>query len=195
MNKLKLTGKHILLLLLYSPGIENNINEPIKGRTRLIKMMFLFNEEIKKSFLSDSKIEIEKYQAFYPWDYGPFSKEIYDDIEFFINNRFIKSAFSPDSMMDFEVDELENWANSVYLETDKNTLLSDQNEEEFLLTDRGIKFVEEKIKNILSTNQIDILRKFKKNISETSLFAILRYIYMKYPDYTTKSKIKNNVLI
>ncbi len=194
MNKIRFSGKHILLLLLYSPGIENNINEPIKGRTRLIKMMFLFNEEVKKSFLSNTEVEIENFQEFYPWHYGPFSKEIYNDIEFFINNGFIKSTFLADSMVDFEVEELENWADSVYLEVDKDDLLIDQNEEAFSLTSKGIKFVEDKIIPILSNYQKDVLKKFKNNINESSLVSIIRYIYMKYGNYAEKSKIKDKIL-
>jgi hypothetical protein len=41
---LKLSGKHILLLLLYSPGNSDHPNEPLVGRTRIIKMLFLFDK-------------------------------------------------------------------------------------------------------------------------------------------------------
>ena len=34
--------KDILLLLLYSPGVTEKYNEPIKGRTRILKMLFIF---------------------------------------------------------------------------------------------------------------------------------------------------------
>jgi hypothetical protein len=37
--------RDVLLLLLYSPGKRGAINEPIVGRTRLVKMLFLFSKE------------------------------------------------------------------------------------------------------------------------------------------------------
>ena len=36
--------KDILLLLLYSPGVTEQINEPIKGRTRILKILFIFKK-------------------------------------------------------------------------------------------------------------------------------------------------------
>lgn len=194
MKKLKLNGKHILLLLLYSPGKSNEINEPIAGKTRIIKMMFLFKEQIKKDFIKDSNIELISFPEFFPWNYGPFSKDVYNDIEFFINNGFIEDTQLRKEMSEIEQDEYENWAEDYLFENEKELLTNIQNEESFRLSQRGIDFVAQKLYNHLSANQKEILRNFKKSINESSLDAILRYTYLKFPEYTTKSKIKEKVV-
>jgi len=194
MEKLKLNGKHILLLLLYSPGKGEEINEPITGRTRIIKMMFLFKEQIKKDFFKDSNIELVSFPEYFSWDYGPFSKDVYNDIEFFINNGFIEDSQLKKEMSEIEQDEYENWAEDYLFENEQELLASIQKEESFRLSQRGIDFVEQKLYKYLSANQKEILKKFKKSINESSLDAILRYTYLKFPEYTTKSKIKEKVI-
>ena len=46
MNKKDITSKDLLLCFLYSPGMDIITNEPIIGRTKLTKMMYLFEKEI-----------------------------------------------------------------------------------------------------------------------------------------------------
>ncbi|MGE5342836.1 MAG: hypothetical protein ACM3SY_15290 [Candidatus Omnitrophota bacterium] len=191
---LELTGKHILLLLLYSPGKTTDINEPILGRTRIIKMMFLFDKEIRKNFLKDSHAELISFPEFFPWHYGPFSKDVYNDIDFFINNGFIEDIYLDSEKTEIELDEDENWSED-YLFEDEEEMLSDFRNQEYLkLTEKGIKFVEEKIYNHLTDNDKMIIIRFKESINNASLEAILRYTYIKYPEETEKSKIKERFL-
>jgi len=183
----KLSGKHILLLLLYSPGENTEVNEPIKGRTRIIKMMFLFEKELHKDFIKDVNSKEIAYPVFFPWNYGPFSKEIYNDIEFFVNNEFIKSEILNEEMSLAEISEFENWKEDYSLENNDELFL----EEQFSLTDRGRKFTEEKIYGFLTSNQKSILTNFKRKLNSASLSAILRYVYLKYPEFTEKSEIRD----
>jgi len=46
--------RDILLLLLYSPGVSSQVNERIAGRTRLVKMLFLFKKELLGQFATSS---------------------------------------------------------------------------------------------------------------------------------------------
>lgn len=191
MDRLKLSGKHILLLLLYSPGATPDFNEPIIGRTRIIKMMFLFERKIMKDFLKNSDIEFTSLPEFFAWNYGPFSKDIYDDVEFFINNEFVASKPLDNEKTEIELQEFENWMDD-YLINEEDELFSNIiNQECFQLTEKGIKFVEEKIYQKLTSNQKSILIKFKESINEVTLEAIIRYVYLEYPEYSIKSKIKD----
>jgi len=195
MNKSKLNSKKLFLLLLYSPGITENLNEPIRGRTRIVKAMFLFEEEIKKKFIKNSNIEDIEMPDFYAWDYGPFSKEVYNDIEFFINNGFIENQFLQDELSIFEFNEFLNWADDYMFDDEKGFLLNYDKEEEFRLTDTGIKYIQKTaLFESLTTNQKKILKDFKETINKASLEAILRYVYLKYPEYTKKSKIKDRII-
>ena len=56
--------KDILLLLLYSPGKTGKFNEPIVGKTRLIKMLFLFKKEALSHFSRGLKYLIEIFMSF-----------------------------------------------------------------------------------------------------------------------------------
>jgi len=190
---LKLSGKHILLLLLYSPGKTSEFNEPIEGRTRIIKMMFLFHEEIKDDFLKGTNIELVSFPEFFAWKYGPFSKDIYDDIEFFINNGFIFSNSLTTEMTKSEFDEYGSWIEDFLFDDEKSLLLNIPNEESFTLTPKGTSFIKKYFSD-LTEAQKNILIKFKSEINQGTLEAILRYTYVKHPKYTNKSNIKERIL-
>ena len=189
MGKKIFNSKHILLLLLYSPGRSEEFNEPIEGRTRIIKSMFLFDKEVKKDFSRDTEVSLAE---FFPWHYGPFSKEVYSDIEFFINNGFIEDTMLDTEKSEAELDEAANWREDYVLDSDKSSDFEPRNEERFELTTKGSDFTSEKIYSSLSENQILLLKTFKSKINSASLRSILRYVYLKYPKYTSKSKIRGS---
>ena len=59
-------------MLLYAPGPAGRINEPIKGRTRLQKEVFLLQKALVYR-------KIRRLYPFMPYHYGPFSRELYRD--------------------------------------------------------------------------------------------------------------------
>ena len=187
----KLTGKDTLLLLLYSPGVMDDPNEKIRGRTRLVKMIFLFQEEIYQKF----KFDIENLAKFVEWKFGPWSEEVYSDIEFFKSIGFIGIEAEENNASDItseEVEEFEKWEDNISL-TDYAT--DEYQQEVFTLTSLGKKYIENnKIFDSLSENQKAGLKEFKKKFNGVSLFSILRYVYEKYPKYILKSEIKNQIL-
>ena len=81
MKKKEMNGKDLLLAFLYSPGVSPQNNEPIVGRTKLTKMMFLFEKQIYPRFFEDT-IQIE-LPVFEPYYFGPFSKQLFEDLSFF----------------------------------------------------------------------------------------------------------------
>lgn len=194
MGKRRFTGKDILLLLLYSPGKTQDANEPVIGRTRIIKMIFLFDKEVKKSFVKDSDIRVVSFPEFFPWKYGPFSKDVYNDIEFFLNNGFLDNNPLESEKPAFEIDEYESWVDDYLFEDEKDLLSHIRNEESFQLTGKGVHFAERQLYGELTNNQKEILTKFKESINRATLEAILRYTYLKYPESTKESKIKDRIL-
>ena len=80
----KLLGSDYLLLLLYING-----KEPIKGSVRLTKMMFLFNEQIVP-VLKRNGLESEKLPEFIAYNYGPFSKDLYEQVDLFTGIGFMQ---------------------------------------------------------------------------------------------------------
>jgi len=52
--------------------------EPIEGRTRLQKLVFLMQKRLEEA--GEDPLQSDDYE-FIPYDYGPFSKELYDDLD------------------------------------------------------------------------------------------------------------------
>jgi len=195
--------KDILLLLLYAAGASGNYNEPIVGRTRLIKMLFLFKKEALEHFKKGTEISEETFYDFFAWDFGPFSAEAYNDLTFFTLRNFIKSKKTDDDVLP---EELEEWGNYVEASGVCDLSASDYGEEdylpseqeyvaeEFFLTDKGKQFVEQNLWAILNDAQKELLNKFKAKLCSISLRALLRYVYTTYENMTDKSKIKGDIL-
>ena len=75
----KLNAADYLLFLL-----DTDERTPINGAIRLMKMMFLFNQEIMP-VISKKGANVGELPQFFAYDFGPFSKDIYEQIEFFEN--------------------------------------------------------------------------------------------------------------
>ena len=180
MKKGKISSKDLLLAFLYSPGISNEVNEPIIGRTKLMKMMFLFEKEIAKSFFDN--LEGIRLPDFEPYYYGPFSRQLFEDLAFFEAIGMIVTNETDIPLPIEDVAEVEN----VF---DKEVGEQESYESSYSLSDAGEKYIEENIWNTFSNNQKDILCRFKAQINKISLNGLLRYVYTKYPETTKKSVI------
>ncbi len=185
--------KDILLLLIYSQGVTDEYNEPIRGRTRLVKMLFLFVKEALPHFKSGIAINEENFYTFFPWYFGPFSQQIYDDVNFFQLRGFIELNNIESDNTNISYTEETHYNDvtglSIELNTDKDSFM----EQEIKLTEKGITFTRELFFQ-LTDNQRGLLKQFKKKFNSTPLKAILRYVYQSYPDSSTNSIIKDNIL-
>src|SRR5437588_10727181 len=89
MAKIK-SSKDLILLLLYAPGAKGQTCEPIQGQTRLMKIIFLFKEEIASKFNLSQVVEESAFPKFEAFDYGPYAGEVYADQEFLVNYGFVQ---------------------------------------------------------------------------------------------------------
>lgn len=183
--------KDLLLLLLYSPGKGEAPNEPVVGRTRLVKMLFLFKEEALPHFQQGTRITSENFYQFFPWDFGPFSTGVYDDLTFFILHGFIEASESNEAALPESAEEWQEWVSSAGLQEEEDTPL-EYREEVFRLTDRGMSFAV-KLYGSLSSSQKKTLKEFKKRSSSPPLRALLRYVYRTYPDMASRSTIAEEI--
>ena len=181
---MSISERNILLLML-GIGNETDIANGINGITRLQKFLFLLENEdnIKKI---DCGYQFEAYKA------GPYSPTLYDDLEFLENIGLIKSETSglateeEAADMDFTFEELMDGENiktpDVY------------DEKRFRITEDGAV----KVKTLLEKEEfdpvVDGIRKIKSKFGHYSLDDLLYYVYTKYPDMTTESEIKEQVL-
>ena len=193
MEKKELNGKDLLLALLYSPGIDEKINEPIVGRTKITKMMFLFEKQIYSKFFKD-KITIA-LPNFEPYYFGPFSKELFENLAFFESigmilvsptNIPLSSADRVESSNVF--DESDLWAEATFDEK------VEEYESLYSLSDAGKSYVQDKVWILFSQAQKDKLKQFKAQINKISLDALLRYVYNTYPEETVNSIIADKYI-
>jgi len=187
MNNKEISAKDFLLTILYSPGNNDAVNEPITGRTRLTKMVFLFEKELQKTFFKDN-ISV-KLPDFEPYNYGPFSKELFDDLNFFLSIGLIVSEETLIPISTAEKNEIEisfddDWINASFDETELDDV-----EMKYSLSLNGVKYVEENLWSEYSDSQKLVLKKFKAQINTISLDSLLRYVYNKYPDSAKKSLV------
>ena len=193
----KITGADYFLLFLYL-----NNKEPIKSAVRLTKMMFLFNKEIAPLLKSKGVVISEDVLPnFQPYNFGPFSKDLYEQIELFQSIDFIKVK---DLNVSEEMDEVDDWEEKAFTDeiyTDASAEQTARYESrrdgkfmQYELLCRGEDYVNSQIVPHITSDNMKILTDFKHRINGTKIKTLLRYVYMKYPDMTVNSHIKDEVL-
>jgi len=193
MKKKEMNGKDLLLAFLYSPGVATATNEPIVGRTKLTKMMFLFEKQIYSRFFEDTlQIELPVFEPYY---FGPFSKQLFEDLSFFESIGMIKSEETTIPLSaadkierDGVFDEEDEWAEASFDD------MSGLYELSYALTQSGKKYVADKVWPLFTDIQIEKLVAFKAQINRISLDSLLRYVYKQYPDEARKSIIASRYL-
>lgn len=187
---MRLSSGDLLLLFLYSKGTTNQYNEPILGRTRLVKMAYIFDKEIYKDFIKDKNFEDIALPKFFEWDFGPMSKDLLQDLEFFKKINFVKAIDERNTYAFEEAQEFSALSEEYTLE--------DSQEQEYItqkysLTSIGEKYVSMNLYPSLTGNQQQLLDELKKRFNIASLTKIIEYVYRKYPESTTRSKIAEKV--
>ncbi|MBU7047751.1 MAG: hypothetical protein HXS54_15050 [Theionarchaea archaeon] len=183
------SGMDVLLLLLYAKGATNKVNEPIRGITRLEKLIYLLNQEGGfHKYISDYHFE--------PYDFGPFSNELWDDIETLKDGSLglVETQEVP-SFHFIEISDAEKAMEEEESEL-KEEVLDARGEkmmEIYRLTERG-KIVAEQLFKELTPEEQRILEKTKREFNLISLFELIRYVYLKYPESTAYSKIRKDIL-
>ena len=184
----KLNGADYLLLLLYL-----NDKEPILGAVRLIKMMFLFNKEIAPLLKNDG-LESDNLPEFISYNYGPFSKDVYEQIELFKGIRFIQVSNIKAQEEFIEVDDFEEMSYVDGVDNKGYELKNDGTYYKYNILKLGENYVSEEILPCVGTKEKRLLEEFKKKITTLPPKQLLKYVYSKYPEYTEKSLIKDKVL-
>jgi uncharacterized protein YwgA len=156
-----------------------------------MKMVFLFNKEIRRQLNLNKKIPDSAMPNFTPYYYGPYSSNVFEDLEFLVEMGFVEAISADDEdKLSEEVGEYEYWQ----AQTDSDQEDGEQPQELFQLTELGREFVEKELVINLSTEQQKALDEFKHRCTAADLRALLRYVYTKYPDMTKESKIRDEVL-
>jgi len=184
------SGKDLLMLLLYVKGHKGETAEPISGKTRLMKMIFLFEKELKRRFNLGKAIDKSAFPDFEAHNFGPFSKDVYRDLDFLEELGFVRSTQNDlDELTEDEMEEAGYWEELGFEEEGDPPSYPTL----FTLTGVGRSFVEETLLAALTDEQVIALEEFKARCTSVGLKSLLRYVYTKYPEYAVESIIKDQV--
>jgi hypothetical protein len=170
----------LILVLLYSRGRLGKVAEGIRGTTRVLKLLFLATKELGAGDL------VRPAYEFVPYRFGPFAAAVYDDMDVLIRAGLVRRAeldedSEPVIRTDAAVDEglSGNGVNVVYY-----------------LSSRGRRFAEALTASAgrRKPGLVPGLAALKARLGSMVLPELLRYIYTRYPEYTTESEILKQVL-
>ena len=176
---------HLLLLLLWASGKRGITGESIQGRVRIMKLLFLMKMDAGLDrYVSD-------YYAFAPYKLGPFEKAVYDDLDALVERNLIERKPAEENQLGLEsrlLKELEI-EESIDFDRMKSNAI-------YTLTDIGKKYAQAYAKGAekLDATIVDNIRYIKSTWASQPLKRLLKYVYEKYPEYTTESEILEKVL-
>ncbi|YCH06354.1 hypothetical protein ACTAQJ_14655 [Arthrobacter sp. alpha11c] len=172
-----------IVLLLGSPSSSGMPAGEIKGITRLEKMIFLLERETSSDKWLEQKADFE------PYNFGPFSQKIYQAVDTLAAAELIEdsSSLAPDASDSWEQRELIGGAGGPGIGGNPYTT------RDFHLTERGWRYFNA-LKRELTKDSLQELAEFKSRFAPLPLRQLIRYVYSRYEQYTTKSVIRDQVL-
>jgi len=147
--------KRLIPLILAYVGDE----EPIDGRTRLQKMVFVVQQKLAES----GELNDHQRYEFFPYDYGPFSKELAESIDHMIEEGLIDED---------EVEYDEDGSVKYFYE----------------LRPDGQELVEQELGKTEIQTIVRDARSIKQKFNEDlSLPEVIDDVYSEYPEYAENS--------
>lgn len=173
----------LMIMLLYAKGKSGEYNEPIRGITRMEKLMYLLLKEGGFEETLKNELNFEAY------DYGPYSAEIYDIIEALKEIKILKVMTEKKHYVDelfdglrYDSDIGEPFESKDYVEIYS------------LTDDKGMKIASILKEKRVSEKELKNIENIKKKYNKMNLKELLRYVYETYPQSAKKSKIIADIL-
>jgi|HubBroStandDraft_1064217.scaffolds.fasta_scaffold78529_1 hypothetical protein len=168
------SGVDVLMVLLYAPGLKGKPGEPVRGTTRLQKLLFLLWKEGR--FYQ----AIPDLYGFEAYDFGPCMDDLYDDVDFSQDIGLIQVSEVPTGNEYEDADE-ESFLKNFGIRFPKRKTRRD-----YSLTASGLEAGAE-LYAALQDDERERLVQIKKRFNSMPFFDLLRYVYQKYPNFAKKS--------
>ncbi|WP_257300786.1 helix-turn-helix transcriptional regulator [Haloarchaeobius sp. FL176] len=130
----------------------------VEGRTRLQKLVFLMEQELNE--VLTASLDSSDYN-FIPYDYGPFSKELYDDLDSLEEDGLIEVEEEP--MADGKVKYI------------------------YRLTERGQRWVQDQLADSNSETAYSLAEALAAEYNDMLLSDLIDEVYAEYPEYAENS--------
>ena len=153
-NSDEINRMDILRILLFAEGSEGIINEPIDGKTRLQKELFLSHQMLKTQEPSN---DISRPYSFRPYRYGPYCKEIYNDIEWLKRKDIVE----------------EDIVSTAYGGIVRR----------FRLTSKGVQETRQMIQERGLESQYNIIKEVKRRFNAMSVVELVEFTHREFADY------------
>lgn len=175
------TSLDLLIVLLYAPGSTGRFAESICGITRLQKLVFL----LKQGEGPGSIVEAAKEILYKAYKMGPFSQELYSDIDLLKSLGFLQTK-----KLEYFIPDDEDKPDGV-TEDDGSSQQSVESTE-YALVGQGIRAGQELFEGLPRSDR-DGLVKFKSFFNALPLRQLLIFVYKKYPNFTGESVIRGQL--
>lgn len=175
MELTSLVGSDLVLLLLAAPSKAAQGSGRINGITRLEKLLYLASRE------SDVPLNVTEPLRFVPYNYGPFSKGIYEAVDLLEEAKLLTEERAVDGAT---IDNAE--------EAGLGTGATEYVERRFVLTEDG-----RAVAGLLGAEHpvvLQLLSRIKDRYADLSLNQLVHYVYTRYPEDTVKSVIRDRHL-
>ena len=174
-----------IVLLLGTPYAGSDSGE-IRGITRLEKLLFLLEKE------TDSKSWLTENADFEAYNFGPFSQKVYQAVDTLAAAEIVDDSSQPSE------DSVDSWESREGIGLDSGAAGRTQVRDpyttrDFKLTERGWRYYEA-LRRELSPKALDELTEFKKKFAGLPLRQLVRYVYLRYDEYTKNSLIRDDIL-
>jgi len=188
--------RDVVLALLGEPAT------PIVGTTRLQKLVFLAEKE------GDGK-DVEPGFDFEAYRFGPYSYSLTDDMEMLVALQYVeKSDEQAPEIASSDIANIESLDADELLGSGSQMGSQDDNPEDpeaerqpvatqddsvtYRITEKGVKYVQERI--VAGDLNAEPIRQVRKRHGSRPLIDLLQYVYLRYPQYTTQSEIRDRVM-
>lgn len=170
----------LVIVLIGAPSNLPTLENRLEGITRLEKLIFLLQQETDYSELLTEDPE------FRPFNFGPFSARVYKAVNYLSAYGLIE-----DSAEIAQSDE-DMWEQLRVIEDGPSDPYATRI---FTLTEDGKKYYQSLVSELEEHgHDIGEMAQFKQRFASLPLRQLIRYVYNKYPDTTSQSLIRDEVM-
>ncbi len=189
-TRMRLTRRILLMMLLAAPGASGEPYEPVQGVTRMEKLAFLLERILlEKRVLPKEVFDFEAY------DFGPFSSQVYGDLEFLSQQDLMSEVPGPP-----EPEGVVESASALRIMLGPSADESQEVKEAvFSLNSRGQALAAAKLTSSAQTDPetreaIRVAGTVKAAFAQRPLSDLISCVYRRYPEYAEKSSIRHRFL-
>jgi hypothetical protein len=166
----------LVVLLLGAPGLEPRGR--LEGVTRLEKLVFLLERETPVRAWLTERADFRSHR------FGPFSSKVYRAVDQLVGAGLITDSKAVSDSPD------DSWETGhVVIGSDAEPYVT----RDFELTDVGERYYQAVLRDLPQEAEAT-LEGFKRRFASLPLRQLVRYVYKRYPEYTDRSEIRDDVL-